>query len=335
MQLPPEHRDGLWGVVSRPIAAYRMALRAEWDGRIEPARWAAMKTFAESPMIEFPDGSVIAVSRRLLRDRVTHGIYWVFANGLVGADRDRFTGRFGDVFEEYVRRCFLRSLGRGGFHPKPEYGPDRLPIVDGALVKPRSLGLPECKAGRLLLPVREIGSEADRERFVEARLDGAARQLAAAIAAGERGEIHRITTGPETRYYPIIVTYEPLPSHPFALEVYERIIHRDGRLRGERIKPVSVLNTRDVESLEAIIQDGEMWPDFLTRKHTDRYRYLPFHNYVYECYPGGFPRNEYLQARWGRVGEMIGMRLFGQPLEHPARDRRRHARRRRSMRGRR
>lgn len=41
---------------------------------------------------------------------------------------------------------------------------------------------------------------------------------------------------------------------------------------------MTLFNTRDVESLEAIIQDGEAWPDFLTREHTDRYRHLPFHN---------------------------------------------------------
>jgi len=57
---------------------------------------------------------------------------------------------------------------------------------------------------------------------------------------------------------------------------------RDGRLGGANVRRVTLMNTRDVESLEAIIGDGEEWPDFLFRKHTPLYRHLPFHNYVYE-----------------------------------------------------
>lgn len=328
VRLPEERRDGLWGVLSKPVAAYRDALRTEWDSTTEPARWFAMRTFSQFPMIEFPDGTVVAVSRRLLRDRITHGIYWVLANGLTPDDRQAFTNFFGDLFEEYVRRCFLRALGRS-FRARPKYGRGHLPLVDGALVMPRSLGLPECKAGRLLLNVREVGSEADLHRSVEPGLERAATQIAGAIQGGQRGEITDIATGPGTRYYPIIVTYEALPSHPFALEVYERIIHRNSRLQGEGIKPVTLLNTRDVESLEALIQDGEAWPDLLTRKHTGRYRFVPFHNYVYRRFGGTIPRNDYLRARWDRIGNIIGMRLFGKPLEAPgSRDRRRPRRRR-------
>jgi hypothetical protein len=211
----------------------------------------------------------------LLRDRITHGVYWVLANGLATDRRQEFTNFFGEVFEEYVRRCFLRALGRS-FCARPEYGRDRVPLVDGALVMRRSLGLPECKAGRLLLPVREVGSEAELYRSVEPALERAAGQLAAAIQGGQGGEITGIVTGPETRYYPIIVTYESLPAHPFALEVYEKIIYREGRLKGSRVKPITLLDARDVESIEALIKDGEVWPDLLTRKQTDLYRFFHF-----------------------------------------------------------
>jgi hypothetical protein len=118
-----------------------------------------------------------------------------------------------------------------------------------------------------------------------------------------------------TRYYPIIVTYEPLPAHPFALELYDSIFYRDGCFAGANVRPVTLMNTRDVESLEAIIGYGEEWPDFLFRKHTPKYRFLPFHNYVYERFADEMPKNPYLAARWRRVGEMIGMRLFGEPLK--------------------
>src|SRR5437879_3638361 len=66
-------------------------------------------------------------------------------------------------------------------------------------------------------------------------------QLATAIDAGRRGAIKDIKTGEDTRYYPVIVTYEPLPSHPLALRLYEEIVHRGGRLRGTMVKPVTFL----------------------------------------------------------------------------------------------
>ncbi len=41
------------------------------------------------------------------------------------------------------------------------------------------------------------------------------------------------------------------------MRLYAEIIHhRGGRLHGPRIKPVTLLNTRDVEAIEAIVQEG-------------------------------------------------------------------------------
>lgn len=83
-------------------------------------------------------------------------------------------------------------------------------------------------------------------------------------------------------------------------------------------KPVTLLNTREVESIEAIIQDGTAWPDFLTRKHSERHVGDSFHNYIYRALSGKIPRNEYLQVRWQRIGDMIGTRLFGETMDHSA-----------------
>ncbi len=143
VRLPQERWDALWRVLSKPVTTYRDALQTEWDSTTEPARWFAMRTFSQFPMIEFPDGTVVAVSRRLLHDRITHGIYWVLANGLTTDDRQAFTNFFGDVFEEYVRRCFLRALGRS-FWARPEYGRSHLPLVDGCH------GPSGCRSARLV-----------------------------------------------------------------------------------------------------------------------------------------------------------------------------------------
>lgn len=72
-----EVRHRLWPLVSKSLAEYRAALQREWDRTTGTARWSAMTPFTRFPMIELPDGIVAAVSRRLLRDRITHGIYWI------------------------------------------------------------------------------------------------------------------------------------------------------------------------------------------------------------------------------------------------------------------
>jgi hypothetical protein len=324
-----EVSDRLWPLVSKPVHEYQAALQAEWNGTTGVARWAAMRTFSQFPMMEFADGQIVAVSRRLLRDRVTHGIYWIIANNLDGRGRQAFTNFFGHVFEEYVCRSFTRAVGRG-FHRGVEYdGAEEGRRPEGALVTPRSVALVEAKARRLLRDVREIGSEAQLRAAVEEGLDEAADQLAAAVDAGRRGALTGIKTGDDTKYYPVIITYEPLPSHPLALRLYEEIVHRRGRLTGDRIKPVTLLNTRDVESIEAIIQgDGVAWPDFLTRKHTARHAEDSFHNYVFRACDGEMPPNGYLECRWDRIGDMIGTRLFGAALSHSREARRRKRRRR-------
>jgi hypothetical protein len=325
----PDVRDRLWPLVSKPVEDYRARLQAEWDRTEGPARWAAMTTFSQFPMIEMPDDTIVALSRRLLRDRITHGIYWILANNV--PDRQKFTNFFGHVFETYICRSLIRAAGRS-FRRGVEYdGADEGRRPEGALVTPRSIALIEAKARRLLLNVREIGGEAELRAAVEPGLNEAADQLATAIAAGQRGAIKNITTGADTKFYPVIVTYEPLPSHPLALRLYEGLIHTGGRLRDDMIKPVTLLNTRDVEAIEALVQDGTAWPDFLTRKHTPRHVDDSFHNYIYRAFDGRIPRNEYLRFRWERIMDMIGARLFGATMPQSADDassrRRRRARR--------
>jgi hypothetical protein len=156
--------------------------------------------------------------------------------------RQEFTNFFGLVFETYVCRSLIRAVGRG-FRRGLEYdGTDEGKRPEGALLTPRSIALVEAKARRLLLSVREIGGEAELRAAVEPGLEEAADQLATAIHAGRRGAIKGIETSDDTRYYPVIFTYEPLPSHPLALRLYEEIIHRDGRLRGKSRTRLMVRN---------------------------------------------------------------------------------------------
>jgi hypothetical protein len=63
------------------------------------------------------------------------------------------------------------------------------------------------------------------------------------------------------------------------------------------VKPVTLLSTRDVETIGGIIQDGTTWPDFLTRKRTERHVDDSLHNYVYRALDGVIRRNEYLRVR--------------------------------------
>ena len=100
------------------------------------------------------------------------------------------------------------------------------------------------------------------------------------------------------------------------------------------IKPVTLLNTRDVEAIEGIVMDSTAWPDFFTRKHTTRHVDDSFHNDVYRAFECQIPRNEYLRFRWRRIGDMIGQRLFGENMDHSA-DESVHRRRRRRPRHRR
>src|SRR6266852_3870087 len=72
-----------------------------------------------------------------------------------------------------------------------------------------------------------------------------------------------------------------------------RGVEYDGADEGKRpegalVTPrsVALLNTRDVESIEAIIKDGAAWPDYLTRKHTERHLNDSFHNYVCSAFGG-------------------------------------------------
>jgi len=141
------------------------------------------------------------------------------------------------------------------FRPRATYGANNRPLVDGALSTTRSLGLTECKAARLLLRAREIGGEADRAS-VERVLEEAASQLWDGVRAGQAGDLAHLGVNPDVRYYPIVVPYESLPAHPFALELYDAVLYRNRRLGASNVRPVTLLDTRDVSPTTAIWSRG-------------------------------------------------------------------------------
>jgi len=100
VSIPAEVWVRQWDRLSLPLDRHRDALQGEWQRTAEAGRWEAMRVFSEYPMIEFPDSSLVCLDRRLLRDRLTIGIYWILANALEGHARDTITNFFGEVFEE-------------------------------------------------------------------------------------------------------------------------------------------------------------------------------------------------------------------------------------------
>lgn len=90
---------------------YRASITDAFFSR--PAWEYSFRYELEHPLLRLPSGGVLPIELGFLRERVTSSVYYAIVNHLSGDNAlvNNFTGKYGELFEEYVVRVLRRVYG--------------------------------------------------------------------------------------------------------------------------------------------------------------------------------------------------------------------------------
>lgn len=270
----------------------------------------AVTTLRQHPLVYARRGYLVCPSLRFLKERFTSGIYWMIADSLPKRSRRlRFFRYFGELFEEYVSRALTRMIPDGGGLARRLFREFPYPSARGEartsdlmVVYGRSAVFFEVNSARLQTQTTVRGDPKAFERDAGKMIIENAKQLARVITDFRQGrfQLGETTSRDIDRIYPVIVTLQTFPQLP---QVWGWLSHwmaaKGVTLGGPGVRPLQVLDSEELENLEAIVQNGHSIPDVLEAKCSSEYREESFKNFLYygQRFNRG-PGNAYLLDRF-------------------------------------
>ncbi|MBI3291477.1 MAG: hypothetical protein HYZ73_01520 [Elusimicrobia bacterium] len=289
----------------------RMRARLLRETRAARSAYAVI-TLRQHPLIYARRGYLVCPSLRFLKERFTSGIYWTIADSLPERRRLRFFRYFGELFEEYLSRALKRMIPDGGGLARRLFREFPYPATRGEVrtsdlmvVYGRSAVFFEVNSARLQTQTTVRGDPQAFERDAGKMIIENAKQLARVITDFRQGRFHLGETASRDidRIYPVIVTLQTFPQLP---QIWGWLSHwmaaKGVTLGGTGVRPLQVLDSEEIENLEAIVQNGHSISDVLEAKCSSEYREESFKNFLF--YSQQFnrgPGNVYLLDRFEKL----------------------------------
>lgn len=221
----------------------------------------------------------------------------------------------GEVFEFYCRKVCERieknANVRPKYFPEIEYGKPgrRKKSCDAILVYGNSAVMMEFKIKWLKLVDTILDGRFDalvqdiNEAFIgETDGDKAAKQIHNSIHDMRTGALNLDGIDPRsiTRYYPVIVTFQPWPLGPLVYDFVRREISNAGLLRQSHCSPVEIWSCEELEFVESVVTSKVIAsvdiPTLLHEKLYSAYRSLTMATFLGDKYQSRFPKHEWLST---------------------------------------
>jgi hypothetical protein len=258
-----EEQDRMFGLATSNAEATQAAVREQYrPEEFKPFDFVAL---ADKPLVRIGH-HVFCSSVPLLVSKLTNGLYYLLANSVQGAQRDRFTRFLGTVFEQYVVQLLHRM-----------FGPRKATIVDGIVlsVAARRSGREGVKVADSLVLLdglalvveskarffaRTARSGQDFEGIstrIEDIFSRGAGQLESTIELAESGSLTGSGVHPEQvkAYTPIVVCLDETPLTP---PIYDLITPVRPSLGVEKTVALQVLGVSELEHLEDAVARGAL-----------------------------------------------------------------------------
>jgi hypothetical protein len=308
-------------LTARPLEQLREAINQE--ERAYGRTTYGCHSFAETPLLEVGQGRYAPINLAIFERRVTEGIFFVLADGAQdeGLPREQFTGPYGAVFEEHVRRTFKRVAGpQGGVvrvHGDFEYGPrkERMRSSDVILDYGEELVFVECVAGQLRVATRTRGDLTSLRQDLRKLVLGKAKQLDRCIRHFRTGRLQPPDfKGPrDARIWPIVVVSMSFPLIPPVADEIAIRLRQNALLRGSGVGPLCVITAEELASAEGLVERGASFLDLIRGWQGDRVaRRHAFKNYLASDVAGGAgipPASHQAEVFEEAMSEMV-TRLF-------------------------
>ncbi|MEU6709762.1 hypothetical protein [Streptomyces wuyuanensis] len=265
--IQPERLDRVMQLISRNVPQMRRAILEDMQQLGGGFDWS-VAPFERTPIVQLPGGYLV-MDPRLLAARIFGWLpYWDIASALRAEGKNREVGQFRDysgrISERYAMEV-LQSASSGHLDRRlffecdliAAYGRKRK-VVDAVIDYGDSWVVLDISTRQL---VRESVAGTSGERLkgdFEALVGRKAKQLAATISAlredeskltGVRGPIAR-------KFLPVIVASEGFPVNPAVSVIIEDLLVREGLLQEADIAPLQVIDTTELEMVEALEESG-------------------------------------------------------------------------------
>jgi hypothetical protein len=280
------------------------------------------------PLICLPGGRYRLLSPRALVSWMTRGMHYrlldAAGNGLSDADARLARGRFltfaGALGEQYVLRLVRGSLhlaeaagavrvqGEVEFH----VGRDRRDGPDVAIVSGPDLVLIEVYSGRMSLQARTDASSTALEEFVQRAVADKLGELARRIDDLLAGHLRYdgVDLAVVRQIWPVLVlagdTVAPTPLLWGHLRSHcPRCFNNDARMQ----RPM-ICDLDDLESLMALIEEGQHFPHLLSQFLRSGAEEFPVRNWISQAY-GHERRPSFVEAQYRHAMDDVIHSLFG------------------------
>lgn len=267
-KLPPEKINAALSQLGRDweehLAAIPVDVRSEghWEYRFRFAQ--------ERPLIRLKSGLLVPLDLVFLVEKVTSNIFYTIFNHF-SSDRqfvNAFTAKYGELFEEYVRRI-LKEIYGGALKHLIQGGAER---GDALLFDDGVLYVFEMKSTRVLLPARVTGDIKEYGDSLSRTLFKAAEQTQTVVglARGGKLDIHASLDHRDIRLYqPVFVFEDELPQDPTTWRWYSSELAQRGLLQGSDVARPVFLCCEELEMLEHVLKGGTNLGDIIASKTKD------------------------------------------------------------------
>ncbi len=276
----------------------------------------AFRALAERPLVRFSKRRLLCASWRHLQKKLTENLYYEVLSGLGSeARRGGFQEAFGKLLEEYVRRLLRRIYGVGtGRLFELRYGPEGREAGDGIVLYPKSLVIFEVKSARFLVSAAATGDLGEFERKLDMSYLAGARQMDRVIVDFKAGRFTLDGLGPKHigRYFPVLLTIQPIPQEVFVWKLIEERRKAAGILQGAGVQKLEIMHISELEEVESLTSARHSFLELLEKKQAHPiYREWSFRNFLHNHLGEEIPPNAYLSERFNEIGGFVKKLHFG------------------------
>ena len=277
--------------------------------------------FKQQPLVRLDDSHNIPVNVRFLVQRISSGIYWDILDGLDGQNKEKFMRFFGDLLQQYVSQLFKRVYPESIIAKKRAFYDETYGIgnktSDVIILYGNEAVFLEVTVGRLRMERTMIpGNIHEFRDDVETKIVSACKQLDRVIKDFKCGKLslENWNYGDVHRYYPVVITAEPLPLLLSTYEEVRKLIAKRNYLQESDLAPLEIWSTEELEMIETLLNSGETIVSLLKDKLKHPiYKNLSMKDYLNIIGPSIFKqkKNVYISRRFGEIDKEIRRLLFG------------------------
>lgn len=259
--------------VAKVLGAWAMSLeeaRTECIPKIDSSPYDAL-LFYSKPLIEITPGKYVVVHPRLLLEKITRGLFWSVFDALPVDRRELFSNHFGQLLERYCQALTSSALpgpprsNGHRYYPEAPYGKEKL-SADFAVSVDRSLALFEVTSSRLRKKDTMITGDIDAfGKDVQTKMLKKAKQLNGQIDDIESGRLgyQGLDLQQLSEIFPVTVINDPFPLTSLTWEILNNALRSNHWLEQPRTKPLRIMDTSELETLMALLEEGKRLDDLL------------------------------------------------------------------------